>query len=341
MPAPGSRWSALPRAVSAPSDILTFVLSGVVTVLLTRAFLQATGFPQFGTGGLRIAHVLWGGLLLTVGFGVVLVFLGSRARFIGAALGGIGFGLFIDEVGKFVTAQGDYFYAPAAGIIYVAFALLLVLTQALRERKQFCRTERMANALDTVIGGLDRGLTEQRRRAVLRLVSDYGPEVTEAVARLLETVPRREPHPTPLRQSWALRARRATDWVVSRRWVVVLVVVYLLGEPLVVLLRVGVDAVNGDLSNQQEWGAVLGIAFSAFISAAFSIRGALLLHSDQASAFRLFRVAILVDLLFGQVFSFTVNQFGALIGLAVGLFLLAVVTAEYRRLCQQTSASGP
>ncbi|WP_018801678.1 hypothetical protein [Salinispora arenicola] len=328
-----------PQAVSAPSDILTFVLSGVAAVLLTRAYLQATGFPQFDAGGLRIAHVLWGGLLLTVGFGVVLVFLGSRARFVGAILGGIGFGLFIDQVGKFVTAQADYFYAPAAGIIYAAFALLLVITQALRERTRLSRTERTANALDTVIGGLDKGLSDRRRSAVLRLVRDCGPDVTEAVARLLATVPRREPSLAPLRRPWARRARQAMTWVVSSRWMVgLVVVVYLLGEPLVVVARVGVETVVGDLPNQQEWGAVLGVASSALATAVLSIRGALLLPRDEVGAFRLFRLAILVDLLFGQVFSFTVHQFGALVGLAIDLFLLAVITVKYRELCRNVSA---
>ena len=62
---------------------------------------------------------------------------------------------------------------------------------------------------------------------------------------------------------------------------------------------------------------------------------ALLLPSDQVRAFRLFKLALLVDLLFGQIFSFTVNQFGAVFALGVDLFLLAVVTAEYRRLCRR------
>jgi hypothetical protein len=44
--------------------------------------------------------------------------------------------------------------------------------------------------------------------------------------------------------------------------------------------------------------------------------------------------------LFGQIFSFTVNQFGALFALGVDLFLLGVVTGEYRRLCRQAPASG-
>jgi hypothetical protein len=329
------RRSLPPRVLDAPSYLQAFVLSGVVTVLLTRAFLQASGYPQLGGGGLHIAHVLWGGLLMTAGLGFALVFLGSAARVIGAVLGGMGFGLFIDEVGKFVTAGTDYFYAPAASIIYGAFALLVVITQALRGRTRLNAPERTANALYTVVGGLRSGLTARRRAAVLRLVRGCGPEVEEAVARLLDGVPRREPPAPRFWQPWLLRARRALSWVTTHRWVVSLVVLYVVGEPFVVMLTVLRDAITGELPDQREWGAVLGVAISAAITAVLSIRGAVLLPTDQIRAFRLFKLALLVDLLFGQIFSFTVNQFGGVFALGVDLLLLAVVTAEYRRLCRR------
>jgi hypothetical protein len=122
--------------------------------------------------------------------------------------------------------------------------------------------------------------------------------------------------------------------------VVSLVVLYVIGEPFVVVLRVLLDAITGHLPDQREWGALLGVSVSALITALLSIRGALLLPSDQIRAFRLFKLALLVDLLFGQIFSFTVNQFGAVFALGVDLFLLAVVTAEYRRL-QRESGERP
>ncbi|MEH0841250.1 hypothetical protein V6U81_02495 [Micromonospora sp. CPCC 205711] len=323
-----------PRVLEAPSYLQAFVLSGVVTVLVTRAYLQATGYPQLGGGGLHIAHVLWGGLLMTAGLAVALVFLGSAARIVGAVLGGIGFGLFIDEVGKLVTAGTDYFYAPAAGIIYGAFAVLVVITQAIRSRIRLSDRERTANALYAVVGGFRTGLTDDRRAAVVRLVRGCGPDVEDGVARLLDTVPRREPPGSRFWQPWVSQARRAVIWVTTHRWVVALVVLYLVGEPFVVVVNVLQDAVTGQLNDQREWRAVLGVSVSALITAVLSIRGAWLLPRDRTRAFRLFKLALLVDLLFGQIFSFTVNQFGALSALGVDLFLLGVVTAEYRRLCR-------
>ncbi|WP_174532849.1 hypothetical protein [Micromonospora chalcea] len=335
---PGIGWLVrlLPtRALGAASYLQAFVLSGVVTVLGVRAYLQATGYPQIGGGGLHIAHVLWGGLLLAVGLGVTLVYLGDGARTAGAVVGGIGFGLFIDEVGKFVTTGTDYFYAPAAAIIYVAFALLVLLTQAVRGRTGRSRltpAERTANALDVVLSGLPGGLTDRRRVAVLRLVQGTGPATEAAVAQLLDAVPRREPPPVRIWQRAADRARRLAAWAAGRRWLVWPVVVYLVLEPMAVVLAVVLDGVTGELDQEHEWGAVLGVTVAAVVTAVLSLRAAWLLRRDRTEAFRFFKLALLVDLLFGQVFNFTVNQFGAVSAVALDLALLGVVTAEHRRL---------
>ncbi|MFI7433512.1 hypothetical protein [Micromonospora haikouensis] len=321
-----------PRALAAAAYLQAFVLSGVAAVLLTRVLLRATGYPQLGGGGLHIAHVLWGGLLLAAGLGVALVFLGGAARMTGAILGGIGFGLFIDEVGKFVTARTDYFYAPAAGIIYAVFAVLVVITQAVRERTRLIPAERTANALDAVAGGLIDGLTDRRRAQVLRLARGSGAETEAAVAALLDAVPRREPPPPRFWQPWLARVRRVAVGLTDQRWVVRFVVLYLVVEPALTVVGVAVDGVTGALDEEREWGAVLGVSASALATAVLSVAAAVRLRRDRIGAFRLFKLAILVDLLFGQIFNFTVNQFGAVAALAFDLFLLAVVTAEHRRL---------
>ncbi|MFI0791876.1 hypothetical protein ACH4OY_04110 [Micromonospora rubida] len=321
-----------PRAEAAAAYLQAFVLSGVASVLLTRAYLQATNYPQLGGGGLHIAHVLWGGLLMTAGLAAALVFLGGAARMTGAILGGLGFGLFIDEVGKFVTVETDYFYAPAAGIIYGIFALLVVITQAVRGRTRLIPAERTANALDAVVGGSIGGLTERRRSEVLRLARGSGAQTEAGVARLLDAVPRREPPPRRFWQPWLDRARRFVTGLTAQRWLVSLVVIYLVAEPALTLIGVLLDGVTGELDQEREWGAVLAVSASALVTAVLSVTAAVWLRRDRADAFRLFKLAILVDLLFGQIFNFTVNQFGAVTALGVDLLLLAVVTAEHRRL---------
>ncbi|NBE82474.1 hypothetical protein [Micromonospora rubida] len=321
-----------PRAEAAAAYLQAFVLSGVASVLLTRAYLGATNYPQLGGGGLHIAHVLWGGLLMTAGLAAALVFLGGAARMTGAILGGLGFGLFIDEVGKFVTVETDYFYAPAAGIIYGVFALLVVITQAVRGRTRLIPAERAANALDAVVGGSIGGLTERRRSEVRRLARGSGAQTEAGVARLLDAVPCREPSPPRFWQPWLDRARRFVTGLTAQRWLVSLVVIYLVADPTLTLIGVLLDGVTGELDQEREWGAVLAVSASALVTAVLSVTAAFRLRRDRVDAFRLFKLAILVDLLFGQIFNFTVNQFGAVTALGADLFLLAVVTAEHRRL---------
>lgn len=112
------------RRADAESFLLTSLVSFAVTVIFTRLFLELTGYPQLGNSVLHIAHALWGGLLLIAAVILPLAFANRWAIQTSALLGGIGIGLFIDEVGKFITQANDYFYPPAASLIY-GFSLLL------------------------------------------------------------------------------------------------------------------------------------------------------------------------------------------------------------------------
>lgn len=103
-----------------------FLIASVATVLVIRFYLAITGYPQVGGGGLHISHILWGGLGMLVALILSLSFPGKRTQSIVALLGGIGFGTFIDELGKFITSDNNYFFQPALVLIYIIFMLLLL-----------------------------------------------------------------------------------------------------------------------------------------------------------------------------------------------------------------------
>ena len=56
--------------------LLLMIVAFAVTVAATRWFLALTGYPKVGGGGLHVAHMLWGGLLLVVAALLPLLFVG-------------------------------------------------------------------------------------------------------------------------------------------------------------------------------------------------------------------------------------------------------------------------
>src|SRR4030067_2966672 len=146
------------RRPRADNYLLLTLLSFALSVSLTRLFLELTGYPQLGSGTLHIAHVLYGGVLLFAAALLPLILANRWAYTTGALLAGVGVGLFIDEVGKFITQANDYFFAPAAPIVYAFFLLVvLVYLQLRRPPGDDIRSE-LYYALDGLQEVLDRDL---------------------------------------------------------------------------------------------------------------------------------------------------------------------------------------
>jgi hypothetical protein len=151
------------KRLGAEFYLLLTLLSFAASVTLTRFLLYLTGYPQIGGGGLHIAHVLWGGLMLFIAALLPLIFANRWVYTLNALLTGIGMGLFIDEVGKFITQNNNYFFPAAAPIIYAFFLLTVLLYfQVRRPPKENARVElyRSFEAFEEV---LDRDLDSRER----------------------------------------------------------------------------------------------------------------------------------------------------------------------------------
>jgi hypothetical protein len=118
----------------APTLLLISIIAFAATVVGVRLFLELTGYPQVGGGVLHIAHLLWGGLAMFIGLIVVLIWENPGALYTTAVLSGVGIGLFIDEVGKFITKNNDYFFPAAAPIIYGFFLIVFLVYLLVRRR---------------------------------------------------------------------------------------------------------------------------------------------------------------------------------------------------------------
>ena len=184
---------SLVRRPGAEDLLLLTLLAFALSVTLTRLFLGLAGYPQLGGGTLHIAHVLWGGLFLFVAALLPLIFANQSVYRLTAILSGIGVGLFIDEVGKFITQNNDYFYPPAAPIIYAFFLVcVLVFLQVSRPRRRQARLELYA-ALEYLEQVLERDLDPTERRLLTgHLEAAAGqsdePELARLASELLDFV---------------------------------------------------------------------------------------------------------------------------------------------------------
>jgi hypothetical protein len=163
MPPTETETRAPVKREGAEQYVLLSLVSFAASVIVTRLFLQLTGYPQIGGQELHIAHVLWGGLLLFIASLLPLILANRWVFRVSAVLSGVGVGLFIDEVGKFITRSNDYFYPPAAPIIYAFFLLTVLLYLNVRNRKRTNPRRELYSILDGLTEVLDHDLDADER----------------------------------------------------------------------------------------------------------------------------------------------------------------------------------
>ncbi len=202
--------------------LLITLISFAGSVSLTRLFLELTGYPQLGGGGLHIAHVLWGGLLLFIGSLLPLIINNRWALDLSAFLSGVGVGLFIDEVGKFITQTNDYFYPSAAPIIYAFFLLTVLLFLQLRKPDSQDARENLYTALQDLQELLDNDLSIKEHREIIKNLKiardqENAPQLSFLAASLMTYLQNRElllvPHKPTFWEKWQFRYR-----IVESRW---------------------------------------------------------------------------------------------------------------------------
>ncbi|ODU06346.1 MAG: hypothetical protein ABS81_04840 [Pseudonocardia sp. SCN 72-86] len=199
----GPMRSPVPRVDGARWVGLLAVSFGV-TVVVTRLYLSLTGWPQIGGDVYHLAHALWGGLLLIIGGVLTLLWSNRWVQPLTAILVGAGSGLFIDEVGKFITQRNDYFTPLAAPIIYLVF--LGVLAVAVLARRAPLESGRalaytVVVALKAVADG---PLHPAARRDLLRSIDSLAadpsrPDLADLAARLRPVVENAPVVPAPHR----------------------------------------------------------------------------------------------------------------------------------------------
>jgi len=316
-------WRRPARSFDLHQQLTLLFVCAVATVVFTRGFLAATGYPQVGGSKLHIAHVLWGGLLLLAALIATLAFLSPATKPLAAIVGGVGFGLFIDEVGKFVTKDVNYFYRPAIAIIYVSFVGLFGVIRWL-SRGRFTAREATLIGLESLQRAAVGALSEERRVRVLSLMHTTHADdpIAHHVCDLLDRAVTAPAHHPPL--SHRLSRRIAELWTafsnhrLFRRTVfaVLIAAAAVSAAELGWLLRDGV----GHLSFSQRAFALTTIVVDLAL-----VIGAIQLTRSLLSALHWYDHAVLVEITVAQIFLYTSEQLAATLNLIALLILWSLL----------------
>jgi hypothetical protein len=322
----------------------TFLVSAVAMILVIRLQLWLTNYPQLGGGKLHIAHLLWGGVFMLIALGMLLSFLGRSLRAPAAIVGGIGFGFFIDELGKFITSDNDYFFKPTAALIYVIFIALFLITRAMQRRRGFTPREYLLNAMDLATDAARRDFDEREKRRALQLLDKADPRdpLVPPLRRLLQEI---DAMPAPPPRWWTRRAVAARDWyfgVVRRpRFARAIGWVFVVWTVITIVQVVGLTFDVGQTVRHLSFVNVCNLV-SCLVAGGFVIAGVQQLGAgDRPAAYRRFDRALLVSIFVTQVFAFVESEFSAVFGLGLDLLLLVTLRAMMRGERQLDEAGLP
>lgn len=327
------------RDFSAGEYFDLFLVTAVSAVLFIRLFLKITGFPQLGGDSLHVAHVLWGGLLMLVSILLLISFLNRSSRRVAAVLGGAGFGAFIDEAGKFLTHDNDYFFRPTPAIIYIVFILTYLAVRSITRRRRATHTELIVNALQeaaqAAIGDINH---EERDRALGYLARcDHSDPL---VARLKDILENSEAL-KPAAADPVARAKRAAYtfyWSLTGiRWFGPALILFFVGRlaievfhavSLLVFHKSWVQVLAGGGSIEKLGSDTTSITYFDLSMILFSTleaglvaAGAWFLRRSRLAAYGMFEKSILVSIFFIQPLLFYRDQWGALLGFSVNLLV--------------------
>jgi hypothetical protein len=288
---------------------------------------------------------------------VTLILANRWALTLSAVLSGVGVGLFIDEVGKFITQRNDYFFPPAAPIIYSAFLLMVLLFLLVRQSRPPTPRRSMYAALQNLDEVLDNDLNPHERERLLVELSNGRTSPEPHVALLAEAL-------TLYLQddSLPLVPYRPTIWARSQSWLrevgekfgrrrhrVLVIVLLALGSAAAFLvaalllwawLAIFIADPNmpemeiniGDSSTTNPTWLVVRLALQLLVSVLYLVALVQFWRSREQRGVNLAIFAALLAFTLVNLVNFYVSQFGALTAFfsnLASLFVLLTYRAWY------------
>ena len=319
------------RNIEAENLLEMFLVSAVASVLVIRFYLQITGYIQLGGDTLHIAHMLWGGILMLAALVLILGFLGHSVQRLAAILGGVGFGVFIDELGKFITSDNDYFFQPTIALIYIIFVLLYLAFRHISQFQGLSKQESLVNALELVKEGVLHRLDEKEKIRLAKLLAHADP--AHPVSRAFVSVLKELSADSPKENVYEKGRRFVHDFymkLVKAPWFLRVVVFIFIGNSLLATLQaILVFWRARDFAFVWDFSGISFLELGELVSSAGAgllvLAGIIHMRSSRLVAFHYFRYAVLVSIFLTNVLLFFAEELGALLGLGGNIVLLGLL----------------
>ncbi|HVA96635.1 MAG TPA: hypothetical protein VND99_03190 [Candidatus Acidoferrales bacterium] len=311
------------RNIEATSYRENFIVAAVVSVFGIRIFLHFTHYPQLGGGNYHIAHILWGGFFMMAAILILLSYLNEKTAMLAAILGGIGFGAFIDELGKFITSDNNYFFQPTIALIYIIFVLLFLISRLIPKYREISEREYLVNAIEMIKESAVNDFDEEEEKRAEEYLSKCDPDnpIVKALKRLLTQL-EVEPNPPP---GIATRIRRSIRvWyyrIAQSGFVINVVIVFLIVQMLLTAGQMAILFLYRPMLTFSEWGQL----YSSVLAGIFVLIGIFALRFSRVEAYRFFRISVLVTILLTQFFVLMHLGWYDIVGLSVNIFTLFVI----------------
>lgn len=314
------------RNTNAPELIEMFLVASAASVLGIRGFLAAAGYPQIGGNGLHIAHMLWGGLFMLLALLLLFSSLGQISLRLSAILGGIGFGTFIDELGKFITSDNNYFFSPTIGLIYIIFIAIFLVMRVLVRRRSVSHNAALANALNRLELVGSRPIGRSKRNEILALLrnADADDPLAQTLRAYIASADASQSDDPGLymrSREWLLRAY---ERIALNRYFISGVVA------LLIILSVG-QIIQFLFTLFQQQDAEIGFSggarlASASVASLLTLFGAWRLRVSRLSAYLWFQRGALVGIFITQMFAFFEMQLVAVFGLFIEILIYVALS---------------
>jgi hypothetical protein len=337
----------------ASESILTVLIWSVASLLSTRLYLKLMNYPEIGGGTWHVSHAAIGGVIMIIGVILMLVFVGKKMKNISLIIFGMGTGLFIDEIGKYLSKDNNYFFRPAIIVMYVFFVCLFLISRYLKRflpkdnRAIFYSVlNRMEEVANDDLEKNEKKIIEYKLKEIIKT------EKTESIKLMadgmLTTLQKIRAKSDKSVRVWRKQISKIFQISYDKFFRRKLIMIGLWGYSIYYAIDKISDILRISTSQQKmmmiekfytdfnffgksDVYMIVGqMVFDVIASVLFLLGARYFWSKKRLRGIRFFKYGLYVSLLLGSIFRFYFEQFGAISDLVLGIVILEMLN-QYRR----------